>query len=229
MRKELVAKLNEFYESVGIVPNESFNCPKMEQCNKQGIKLAQGMQCHIGSNFGEDKIKVLVVSLDCGAGGKASIDIRTQEVEKGDTNPHMRGTKSIISNILKYEENEALKHFAMTNSCKCTRADSKSTDQIPEFYYEQCAVYKINEIELINPDIIYLQGKRALIGLQFENIEGLKTPISDYLKNLVIGNKKYYAVQCIHPSARGRHAQRKKIFYNDILPQINNILRAKLN
>lgn len=227
MRKELVAKLNEFYESFGIVPTESFSCPKMEQCNKQGIKLAQGMQCHIGSNFGEDKIKVLVVSLDCGAGGKASIDIRTREVEKGDTNPHMRGTKSIISNILKYEENEALKHFAMTNSCKCTRADPKSTDQMPEFFFEQCAEYKIIEIGLVNPDIIYLQGKRALIGLKFEDIEGLSTHISEFLKYIVIGEKRYYSVQCIHPSARGRHAQRKKIFYNEILPQINSLLIKK--
>jgi uracil-DNA glycosylase len=141
----------------------------------------------------------------------------------------MIGTKMIISNILQYEKDEALKHYVMTNSCKCTRADTKSMDQLPEFFYEQCAEYKIKEIAIVEPDIIYLQGKRALIGLKFESIEGLTIPFSEYLKYLVIGNIKYFAVQCIHPSARGRHAQRKKVFYNHILPKINDFLKAKLD
>lgn len=226
MRTELVSKLNEFYNSTGIVPGETFNCPKMEQCNSKGIKLAQGMQCHVGTKLSEDEIKVLVVSLDCGYGGKSGIEERTKEVEKGDTNPHMIGTKMIISNILKYEKDEALKHYVMTNSCKCSRIDSP--DQLPEFYYEQCSEYKIKEIEIIKPDIIYLQGKRALIGLKFGNIEKFINPFPEFLKYLIVDGEEYLTVQCIHPSARGRHAQRKKVFYNDILPQINDFLKAKL-
>ena len=233
MRKELVVKLNEFYNTFGIVPDESFNCPKMEECNKKGIKLAQGMQCHVGSKYGEKGVpKVMVVSLVCGDGGIETIVNRTNTIEglinKNKINPHMRGTIDCISDVLKFEnKKDSLKYYVMTNSCKCSR-EVGQTDQLPEFFYEQCAEYKINEIDLVKPDIIYLQGRRALIGLKFENIEGLSVQISEYLKYLVIGDKKYYAVQCIHPSARGRHAQRKKMFYNEIMPEINRLLTEKL-
>lgn len=230
-REQIIEELTRFYESKGIVPNENFNCPKNKDCTNRNIPLAQGMQCHVGSCFGEDKIKVLVVSLDCGAGGKANIIQRTKDVEvKDDTNPHMMGTKLIISDILQYEnKSEALKHFAMTNSCKCTRKDSNDTNQLPDYYFKQCADYKENEIEIINPDIIYFQGVRALIGLTFKNIDNNNPDISNFLKKLIIGKNEYLAVQCIHPSARGRSYKTKKKFYSEQLPLINNYIRNLLD
>ena len=37
-----------------------------------------------------------------------------------------------------------------------------------------------------------------------------------------------YAVKCIHPSARGSHAARKKTFYELIIPRINEYIRSKI-
>ena len=227
-REEIVTKLRNYYEENGIIPDENFNCLNKDKCNSQGIQLAQGMQCHIGSNFGEvGRIKVLVVSLDCG-GGIDNIAVRTQTVEMGDNNPHMKKTMELIADIMQFENKlESLRYYAMTNSCKCSRKGT-DTSQLPDFFYEQCIEFKIKEIELIEADIIYFQGKRALIGLNFENLNNQTTGIFEYIKLLKIGTKKFYAVQCIHPSARGKHSQRKKTFYTEILPQINDYLREKL-
>lgn len=229
-REEIVTKLSNYYEENGIIPDERrFNCPNKDKCNNMGITLAQGMQCHIGSKFGEpDQIKVLVVSLDCGWGGKDNIEGRTQTIEElisgNKINPHMSGTIDCISDLLQFEKKkESLRHYIMTNSCKCSRNDSP--DQLPISFYEQCAEFKMKEIELIEPDIIYFQGQRALIGLDFESIDNQLTGIFEYLKFLKIGERKIYAVQCIHPSARGRNSNRKKIFYEELLPQINEHLR----
>lgn len=230
-REEIVTKLNDYYEEKGIIPDKRrFNCTNKDKCNSKGIQmaidLAQGMQCHIGSNFGEDGIiKVLVVSLDS-KGGKDYINDRTKEVEKGDNNPHMKRTMELIADILQIENSiESLRFYAMTNSCKCSRESKNDSNQLPDFFYEQCVEFKIKEIELIEPDIIYFQGKRALIGLNFENIDNQTMDIFEYIKFLKVGNKKFYAVQCIHPSARGRNSNRKKFFYNELLPQINEYLR----
>ncbi len=232
-RQDLVNELNKFYEQNGILPDDKFNCIKKDICGSKNIKLAQGMQCHIGSQFKErNGINVLVVSLDCGSGGKESIKERTETIEglinKDNINAQMRGTIACLSDFFQEKgSKEFLRYYAMTNSCKCTRDDS--SDQLPEFFYHQCAVYKIREIEIISPDIVYFQGKNALIGCEFENISnGECSGIFEYIKYLKIGNRKIYAVQCIHPSARGRNAERKKIFYDELLPEINEYLRNAL-
>jgi hypothetical protein len=232
-REEVLKVLNDYYNENGIIPDkEQFNCPNKDKCNNKAtisnISLAQGMQCHIGSKFlDESKIKVLVVSLDCGSGGINIIEERTTDVEKNDHNPHMKGTKLILSNLFNNtDEYELLKNFSMTNSCKCSRIGS--SDQLPDFFYEQCAEFKVKEIELINPDVVYFQGQRALIGINFENINDQTTDIFEYLKHVKIGNRTIYAVQCIHPSARGRNYKRRKDFYDNLLPKINEFLRDSI-
>ena len=232
-RQDLINELNKFYVQNGITPDEKINCAKKDICGSMNIKLAQGMQCHIGSQFRDrNGINVLVVSLDCGSGGKESIKERTETIEglinKDIINPHMRGTIACLSDLFQEKgSKESLRYYAMTNSCKCTRNDS--TDQLPEFFYHKCADYKLCEIELISPNIIYFQGKNALIGCEFENIShGVCGGIFEFLKYLKIGNKKIYAVQCIHPSARGRNAKMKRIFYDELLPEINEYLRIAL-
>jgi len=75
--------------------------------------------------------------------------------------------------------------------------------------------------------VIYFQGKRSLYGLSFIDIDNQTTEIFEYLKLVSIGNRKTYAIKCIHPSARGKHAARKNKFYNEILPEINNYLRDR--
>ena len=228
-RKEIVAELKEYYRSEGIIGGKEFNCKHKNECNQKCNDLAQGMQCHVGTKYGESKIKTLVVSLDCGAGGVENIEERTKTVEIGGNNPHMRVTTKSISNLLYGNDSKAnkecLQYYAMTNACKCCY--NKSSDQLPDFFYEQCIPYKIKEIEIIDPNVIYFQGKRSLYGLSFIDIDNQTTDIFEYLKLVSIGNRKTYAIKCIHPSARGKHAARKNKFYNEILPEINNYLRDR--
>jgi hypothetical protein len=232
-REDILTELKQYYSINGIVANNNFNCKHKNECDKKCNELTHGMQCHIGTKYGELKIKPLVVSLDCGGGGAEMLDERTVTIEnlinESSLNHHMRGTVKTISNLLfnVNSNKESLRYYAMTNACKCCY--SKSTNQLPDFFYEQCISYKIKEIEIICPNLIYFQGNKSLYGLKFSNIDDQSNGIFEYLKYVSIGEEKIYAVKCIHPSARGKHMTKKIKFYNEILPEINNYLKDKLN
>ena len=90
--EQLKKKLQEYYESKGIIPGEQFCCKNQDKCPGE---LSRGMQCHIGSRYGE-KMRIVVASMDCGNGGADTIEDRTRNVvsdaEGNKRNPHMRGT-----------------------------------------------------------------------------------------------------------------------------------------
>lgn len=232
-RNGIVSELKFYYESEGIEANVKFNCKFKKECLNKFNDLSQGMQCHVGTKYGYNKIKPLVVSLDCGWGGVENIEERTYTVEnlinETNINPHMRGTIKCISNLIFGidDDKECLKYYAMTNSCKCSRPDSP--DQLPDFFYEKCIPYKIQEIEILNPNVIYFQGKNALLGIEFYDIDNQNDDFFEYLKYIKVNGKMTFAVKCIHPSARGRHVIRKNTFYNQLLPKINQFLREQLN
>lgn len=231
-RQELLNELNGFYNQKGIINDENFNCCNKDVCCSYGIDLAQGMQCHIGTKYTERE-KVLVVSLDCGGGGKQNITERTKTIEKLIVeiiiNPHMRGTIRCISDFYEMGENnkEALRYYAMTNSCKCTRK-SDSMDKLPWRFYEKCADLKKEEIKIIDPDVIYFQGKDSLINCQFTDIPSVNDSLKEFIKFLVIDDRKYVSVICIHPSARGRNAKKRKDFYDNKIVEINRFIRENL-
>lgn len=230
-RQQLIENLKDFYNQKGIT-RDNFRCDNNDSCRNLGIDLAQGMQCHIGTEFSKRE-KILVVSLDCGGGGNQNIQERTKTIEElinsDKINPHMRGTIRCISSFLQIHENskEALKYFAMTNSCKCTR-NSNSMDKLPWRFYEQCADLKKSEIQIIDPDIIYFQGNDSFIGCKFCDIPTVPDEMKNIIRYLLIDDKKYISVICIHPSARGRHANRRKDFYENKIDDINKFIRDKL-
>ena len=121
---------------------------------------------------------------------------------------------------------QAIPFFAMTNSCKCCRIGS--TTQLAIEYYEQCSEYKLKEIEILEPDIVIFQGKNAIVGCEFTDIEELKgLKISEYLKNITLNGKTMFAIKSIHPSARGRHYKKVKFFMNQIFPEIVKHINSK--
>ena len=81
----LKEELQAYYNSEGIVPGDGFACKNMGQC---GGNFERGMQCHIGSKYGE-KIRILVASLDCGYGGKGTIEERTGNVVSDESDEHL--------------------------------------------------------------------------------------------------------------------------------------------
>lgn len=237
LRNKIIENLNVYYSNEGIVPDDSFACKHKEKCTGE---LARGMQCGIGNRYGE-KTKIVIVSLDCGGGGKANIADRTQGIIEHLHNPHMKGTLYCASMLLNFIDfnsedplerwsdewkqnncefiDQAIPFFAMTNSCKCCRKGS--TKQLETEYYKQCSEYKLKEIEILEPDIVIFQGKNALVGCEFSDIEELKgQDMFDYLKIITINKKTMFAIKSIHPSARGRHYQKVKDFMNRIFPEI---------
>lgn len=228
-REEIVKKWKNYYELEHIAPNKEFNCKKKDLCNVIGNNLAVGMQCHLGTKYGQSKQKLLVVSLDCGFGGADYIDDRTNQIESCNfSNSHMRGTGKIISDFYGINRAEALKYFAMTNSCKCSRKDSSNQLEYP--FHFNCAEYKLNEIEILDPDVICFQGinSRAGIEWKFKMMDNVPQDLSAYIKQIEINGKNYPAVVCIHPSARGRHSKVANTFYNVTIPEINKFLKENI-
>ncbi|MDL2281485.1 uracil-DNA glycosylase family protein [Parabacteroides sp. OttesenSCG-928-G06] len=225
-REKFVAELKAFYETNGIIPYKGFACKNQEKCGITLEKHAPGMQCHVGKHYGENCPKVLVVALDCG-GGAQSIDARTETIEDVMNHPinlHMKGTLKTIREFLKKSDTECLKHYAMTNACKCSWRDS--TNQLHYSFYQNCSTLKLREIEILNPDVIFFQGKNALIDVAFSSdVKGVPTHLAPYIKYANINGQKYLSVLCIHPSARFRHARKRIEFYDKTIVEIIDFIK----
>ena len=91
LREQLVEELSAYYKKVGVNPYD-FHCPHENNCPGD---LARGMECHIGLKYGLKK-RILVSSMDSGAGGGDNIKGRTESVYRAHDNPHMRGTLNCV-------------------------------------------------------------------------------------------------------------------------------------
>ena len=92
-------------------------------------------------------------------------------------------------------------------------------------FYEQCKEYKIAEYHYLQPDVILFQGERDL-SLRGCDQYLKKTP-HEYLYNYDDGNLRCFAIECIHPSAIGKHAQRVKSFYEQLFPEIVEYIKEQ--
>ena len=119
--------------------------------------------------------------------------------------------------------------MVMTNTCKC--CFEKSSHHLGVKYYLNCGSFTVQEIVIIRPDVVLFQGKNAPIFCASNGYlhsvkitEGMESEqiIHNYLRLFYDNETGFmcYAVICIHPSARGRSAKKKKIFYNEELPII---------
>ena len=224
--------LRDYYIREGIIPNDCFAYKMLNHCSetdKTG-KLARGMQCHIGSRFGE-KMRVLVAALDCGNGGAEVIESRTADVVSGASkplHPHMRGTYKALSYFLEDDEpTKLVDYMAMVNTCKCCRIDS--SNHLSWNYYWNCKPHLLAEISIIQPDVILFQGKNSIIGCRdlLNPIDGIEDDeIMAYLRQFTTMDFSCYAVTCIHPSARGRSVYKRIHFYDIILPKVAEYIKS---
>lgn len=215
-------ELGLYYEKAGILPNEKCRCANLGKCAGD---YARGMQCHVGSEYG-NKMRILIASMDCGNGGADVIDDRINNVVtaalKNKLDWHMRGTYQALS--LFYGENDRKKlvnYMAMTNTCKCCRWNSSK--HMPDEFYWNCREHTLAEIHILHPEVILFQGKLAPIGCRnyLSNIGGVEdTEVSSCLRYLDYQDLHCYAVICIHPSAYGRVMKKKQHFYNEVLPKV---------
>lgn len=227
--EQIKKELQAYYNSEGIVPGDGFACKNKDLCSGN---YERGMQCHLGDKYGE-KIRILVASLDCGNGGKGTIEERTGNVvsdaNQKKRNPHMRGTFQALSYFLNDKEPSVLVHYmVMTNTCKCCLLGT--ADQMKYQYFWNCRNHTLAEISIIKPQVILFQGKNSVAGCRemLSTIEGIENhEISESLRVFNYGDLKCYAVLCIHPSARGRQYKRRAHFYDETLPKIADYIRHK--
>ena len=219
LREQLVEELSAYYKKVGVNPYD-FHCPHENNCPGD---LARGMECHIGLKYGLNK-RILVSSMDSGAGGGDNIKGRTESVYRAHDNPHMRGTLNCVRQLLDLSSSEeSIDYMVMTNACKCCRKDS--TNHLTWKYYEYCKEYKIAEYDFFKPDVILFQGKRDLSLRGVEKY--LKPTPLEYLYIYNDGVLRCYGIECIHPSARGKHANKVNYFYQQLYPQIVKYIREQ--
>lgn len=236
--EKLEEDLKKYYESNGIFPDERFNCKYKDRCAGD---FARGMQCHIGKKYGE-KLKILVASLDCGGGGKGSIEDRRQnlyEVAYGHKpiNLHMTGTYTALSYFLEEpskwsstKPSELVDYMVMINTCKCCKKNT--TDQMSNKFFSNCSEYTVEEILKSKPQVILFQGKNSYAGCRnylfpIEKIEN--NEIKDSVRLFKYKDEfKCFAVLCIHPSARYRYTKKRKKFYKDTLRVIATYIKDSL-
>lgn len=230
-RDKIVKSLVDFYERNGIVPGDDFACPNFEKCFPQGKsgEFSHGMQCHIGHEYGHS-LKVVIVSLDCGAGGADVIEKRTSNVENAENhkNPHMKGTITLLEDLYGINDSsEAVQLYAMINSAKCCR--SGSANQMGQTFHCNCSAYKLHEIELLDPQVVVFQGKHSLAGCNFKNIETIPTEWQEKLKWLTINGKLYISMITRHPSSYRYMAKESRELYIAELRKISFYIRTHIN
>lgn len=164
-REQITRDLAAFYYSEGIAVG-SFSCSKMEICRAcaggRGIQV--GTEAHVGTRYGNAR-RIVVVSLD--AGGQEwqpeTVEERTKSIENihsaDDANMHMSGTFEFLSSLLNDQIGDAspMPYFALLNSAKC-RATDGTMDQFPRSIHWNCLPFAERELEILNPDIVWLQG-----------------------------------------------------------------------
>lgn len=155
--------LEGYYQSSRICVGSSFDCANKAACVDAAAPrcLSHGIGAHVGTSYGASP-RIVVVSLDSG-GYSGDIHARTAQIEGinvNNANPHMRGTYHLLRALLKNSPGfkTPLNHFAMLNSAKCS-GSGKGMDMVPWRLHLNCRSHILSELEILDPEIIWLQSK----------------------------------------------------------------------
>jgi hypothetical protein len=145
------------------------------------------MEAHVGHHYGNRR-RLVVVSLDSGA--SMELESRTAEIEsitpERAGNAHMCGTAKLSRLLIDpFDPPERpMECAAMLNSAKCAGADG-SMSTVPFAVHSQCREYLFGELQILSPDLIWLQGSTVRDVLS----DRLTTP------NLIPGLRYYLATR----------------------------------
>ena len=158
-------ELKKFYrrESIAV---DAFDCPNKHKCKEAASPrlLYHGAEAHVGSKYGE-VLRIVVIALDTGHRPE-NLEQRRVTIESqwgGGLNKHMQGTTEITQELLKGRIADGTSphpYYAMINAAKCSGADGKR-DMVPDELYAHCRPFALKEIELLNPQLLVTQGKKA--------------------------------------------------------------------
>lgn len=187
-RAVIVEAFRHYYADRHISVGAGFACPHRNTCESLASPrpLQKGMEAHVGHRYGEGR-RIAVVSLDSGNSSEG-LDRRTETVEpitpENAGNPHMRGTARFVRLLVDSEHPPKLpmSFAAMLNSAKCAGGDA-SMSTVPRGVHEQCRAYLIEELHILEPTLIWLQGTmvRELLTAQLVRLENIDSKLLGYL------------------------------------------------
>ncbi len=248
-RDLIVADLAAFYGNCNIHVG-AFACPHRARCEELANPrpLMAGMEAHVGSLYGQGT-RIVVVSLDAG-GASQDLEARTTTIDRvapdNAENSHMYGTALFVQHLLNAENPPDLPmaHVAMLNSAKCGGNDG-TMNTVPSAVHYQCRQYLFEELRILEPDIVWLQGNivrqvvsdrlttlsiaRAGIvspwlaeaNSQTQRLARLIDPIAqEYFRLMAVGERKVMTILTPHPSDRyGRWG----LFQRSVMPLIADL------
>ncbi len=185
-------------------------CPYYDECNKSmhcKNKL-KFYRTRIGSNYDNEQIKIMVVGQEDVGEGKEYSCCEPCTMEEAGYNPHYLRTFYTVAQILLDSKDlpkgfskkhmsqskfEDLRHsFALTNYYKCVFSDDNKNSGVKhsEIMEKYCSKNLLQEIEILKPDIVIIQGKQGKNHKSFwQQINWCE--VENTKKNFLIENKNY--------------------------------------
>lgn len=212
-RDHVAIELAAFYGKERIAAS-NFDCEHSEQCRQamNDVRLYRGRAAFVGSKYG-NKRKVLIIAMDAGNTEPEGMENVIQEMDARrraieDTvpsNPHMRGTVEFLRVVLGSadEADNSLAYCSIVNAAKCSRVCCSRP--VSNDLYQRCAQFLDEEIDIIAPDFIWIQGRATYSMLLRENIRFRQSDegcVSEGIRFLRYGD--IPTVKTAHPSARGK-------------------------
>lgn len=223
-REEYIRNLNKMYDSFYKSNCNYNNCSNCMRKSPANIKFDYAAK--VGEDYGKvGAYKVLVVGKESKY-QHATVEKTVDDISKK-PNTHYRGTlytlallltnevpESVSINDLK-EYNDLLKRFCLTNYFKCAFREYKK-NKINEptvrglpanrFMKNTCYKLLLREIEILEPDIVIMQGKftskllwDALEKEGYRCKYGENTPISLY--RYTLNGRSFYVLWSYHPTS----------------------------
>ena len=180
--------LNKYYKDEGISPL-NFHCPHRQECSaRYPESFIEARAGYVGPLYEERHLpRLLFLSLDPGAlppsPAKRTVSYVRKEVSKAiPENPHWKYTHEMAYKLLRQFKPDLKPHgqydkthtdldlrpssyFAHVNCVKC-RQKSDSRKQADQLLFSNCSRYIHGELEVLNPDIIVTQGRKAQEAIQ---------------------------------------------------------------
>lgn len=252
---DYLEKLKDYYAKNGISYKNlrDSNTDNPNKCNKcQVDDKFRGADTFVGSKYGHYLIKLVFVSSDVGNIKPKEVsdyefEGRRKCLENQDLclkTPHIRITNKITRMIYGVNDRIALEHCCLINVTKCC-VGVKNKEEAPGDFFNKCKEHVIKEIEILKPNIIITQGKRADESIDEEQRKPLdketaseilyKMP-QDFKKELlpnfvgtlkgIEGMDKCFIVYTYHPSHGWFDKKNKYYRYCEALNAVKTILTA---
>ena len=222
-REDYVRNLNKMYDNFyknGCNYNSCSNC-----MNESPANIKFDYAAKVGEDYGKvGAYKVLVVGKESKY-QHATVEKPADDISKS-SNTHYRGTLYMLTLLLTNEvpestsvndlkkHNDLLKQFCLTNYFKCAFREYDKNKKgkitvrglpVNQFMKDACCKLLLQEIEILEPDIVIMQGKftsklfwETLEKEEFECKYGGNTPISLY--RYTLNGRSFYILWGYHPA-----------------------------